>query len=124
MSHFASNRREFLARAPVIGLTLAGAAARAERTQPRNSGGPYIDIHRNLWGDLSASSGAGALSRDRAFGQRFLARRADRILFGSDYLKPAQPVPQFELLASFDLPADVRTGIERGNAAKLLGLKL
>jgi predicted TIM-barrel fold metal-dependent hydrolase len=83
-----------------------------------------FDGYRNLWGDLSAGSGAGALSRDRAFAQQFLTRRADRILFGSDYLKPGQAVPQFELLASFDLPADVRAKIERGNAAKLLALKL
>jgi uncharacterized protein len=39
-------------------------------------------------------------------------------------LKPGQPVSQFELLASFDLPGDVRAKIERGNAAKLLGLKI
>ena len=68
--------------------------------------------------------GGRALGRDRSFGQRFLIRRADRLLFGTDYLKPGQDVPQFELLASFDLPADVRAKIERGNAAKLLALKL
>ncbi|SRR5579883_381873 len=78
----------------------------------------------NLWGDLSAGSGAGALARDRRFGQAFLVRRADRLLFGTDYLKPGQDVPQFELLASFDLPPEVRARIERENAAKLLGLKV
>ena len=46
-----------------------------------------FDRYPNLWGDLSAGSGAGALARDRAFGQRFLIRRADRLLFGSDYLQ-------------------------------------
>ncbi len=80
--------------------------------------------YRNLWGDLSAGSGAGAIARDREFGLAFLIRRADRLLFGTDYLKPGQNVPQFELLASFDLPADVRARIERGNAARLLGLKI
>jgi predicted TIM-barrel fold metal-dependent hydrolase len=78
----------------------------------------------NLWGDLSAGSGAGALARDREFGRDFLIRRADRLIFGTDYLKPSQDVPQFELLASFDLPLDGRSKIERGNAAKLLGLRL
>lgn len=95
--------------------------------QPVRPGGALdrlFDGYPNLWADLSAGSGAGALSRDHAFAQRFLTRRADRILFGSDYLKPGQPVPQFELLASFDLPGDVRAKIERGNAAKLLALKL
>src|SRR4051812_218161 len=59
-----------------------------------------FDAHPNLWGDLSAGSGAGAISRDRAFGQSFLVRRADRLLFGTDYLKPGQVVPQFEVLSS------------------------
>jgi predicted TIM-barrel fold metal-dependent hydrolase len=83
-----------------------------------------FDGYPNLWGDLSAGSGAGALARDRSFGPRFLVRRADRLLFGTDYLKPGQDVPQFELLAGFDLPPQVRTKIERANAAKLLALTL
>jgi predicted TIM-barrel fold metal-dependent hydrolase len=83
-----------------------------------------FDGYANLWGDLSASSGAGALSRDRAFGREFLVRRADRLLFGTDYLRPGQDVPQFELLAGFDLPPEVRTKIERSNAATLLGLTI
>jgi predicted TIM-barrel fold metal-dependent hydrolase len=81
-----------------------------------------FDAHKNLWGDLSAGSGANALARDREFGRGFLVRRADRLLFGTDYLKPGQDVPQFELLASFDLTDEVRTKIERGNAGKLLKL--
>lgn len=81
-----------------------------------------FDGYKNLWGDLSAGSGANAISRDREFGRAFLIRRADRLLFGTDYLKPGQPVPQFELMTSIDLPADVRAKIERGNATGLLGL--
>jgi predicted TIM-barrel fold metal-dependent hydrolase len=81
-----------------------------------------FDAHANLWGDLSAGSGANAIGRDRAFGRSFLIRRADRLLFGTDYLKPGQEVPQFELLAGFDLPDDVRARIERGNATRLLRL--
>jgi uncharacterized protein len=80
--------------------------------------------YSNLWGDLSAGSGAGAIGRDREFAGKFLVRRADRLLFGTDYLKPGQNVPQFELLASFDLPSETRAKIERENAARLLGLKL
>lgn len=83
-----------------------------------------LDECPNLWGDLSAGSGAGALARDRGFAQRFLVRRADRLLFGTDYLKPGQEVPQFELLAGFELTREVRAKIERGNAARLLGLTL
>lgn len=76
----------------------------------------------NLWGDLSAGSGANALERDRAFGREFLIRRSNRLLFGTDYLKPGLPIPQFDLLASFELPADARARIERGNATALLKL--
>jgi predicted TIM-barrel fold metal-dependent hydrolase len=83
-----------------------------------------FDAHRNLWGDLSAGSGANALARDRAFGVGFLTRRADRLLFGTDYLKQGQDVPQFSLLANFDLPSDARAKIERENAKRLLGLSL
>lgn len=83
-----------------------------------------FDAYPNLWGDLSAGSGSNAIARDKEFGQAFLVRRANRLLFGTDYLKPGQPVPQFELLASFNLPADVRTKIERGNASSLLKVSI
>ncbi len=83
-----------------------------------------FDAHKNLWGDLSAGSGANAIGRDPEFGRGFLLRQADRLLFGTDYLKPGQDVPQFKLLAGINLPADVRAKIERGNAAKLLELSV
>ena len=66
------------------------------------------------------------MGRDRDFGRSFLLRRADRLLFGTDYLKPGQPVPQFDLLAGFDLPEEVEAKIYRENAIRLLkveGLK-
>jgi predicted TIM-barrel fold metal-dependent hydrolase len=94
---------------------------------PVKSGGALdrlFDRYPNLWGDLSAGSGAGALARDRSFGQRFLIRRAQRLLFGTDYLKEGQDVPQFTLLAGFELPQQARARIERNNAAKLLGLTI
>jgi predicted TIM-barrel fold metal-dependent hydrolase len=95
-------------------------------TGPVKPGGALdrlFDHYPNLWGDLSAGSGAGALSRDRAFARSFLVRRAERLLFGTDYLRPGQSVPQFEVLASIPLPAQARAKIERDNAIRLLGLK-
>ena len=83
-----------------------------------------FNAHPNLWGDLSAGSGANAIRRDPAFGRDFLVRWADRLLFGTDYLKDGQEVPQFEVLAALDLPAAVRSKIDRENAAGLLGLKI
>ena len=81
-----------------------------------------FERHPNLWGDLSAGSGAGALDRDRAFAVEFLTRNSRRLLFGTDYLKPGQDVPQFKLWASLALEAPVRARIERENAAKLLAI--
>jgi predicted TIM-barrel fold metal-dependent hydrolase len=83
-----------------------------------------MDKYPNLYGDLSAGSGAGAISRDLEFGRAFLERRQDRILFGTDFLAPAQGVPQFELFETklADLPADVKQKIFRDNARQLLKL--
>ena len=81
-----------------------------------------MDAHPNLFGDLSAGSGAGAIARDEKFGREFLIRRADRLLFGTDYLSPGQQVPQLELFERIDLPDEVRRKIFRENAIKLLGL--
>jgi len=83
-----------------------------------------MDKYPNLFGDLSAGSGAGAISRDLAFGREFLIRRQDRILFGTDFLAPAQAVPQFELFEQklTDLPAAAKAKIFRDNARQLLRL--
>ncbi len=64
-----------------------------------------MDTFPNIYGDLSAGSGANAISRDPVFGREFLIRRQDRLMFGTDYLQPGQPVPQFQILASLKLPA-------------------
>jgi predicted TIM-barrel fold metal-dependent hydrolase len=83
-----------------------------------------MEKHSNLFGDLSAGSGAGAISRDLPFGREFLIRRQDRIMFGTDYLAPEQAVPQFELFEQTltDLPAEVKAKVFRENARKVLGL--
>jgi hypothetical protein len=81
-----------------------------------------MDRFPNLYGDLSAGSGANALRRDMRFGREFLVRRADRLLFGSDFLAPGQDVPQFALVDEFDLPAEVQAKIFRDNARRVLAL--
>jgi len=81
-----------------------------------------MDKYPNIYGDLSAGSGANAIRRDKEFGREFLIRRQDRICFGTDYLAKGQGVPQFELLDSLDLPEDVQAKIYRGNARRVLGL--
>ena len=121
----------FIGHGPGFWASISGdVTARDMAGYPRGavkSGGALdrlFDRYTNLWGDLSAGSGAGALTRDREFGRRFLLRRADRLLFGTDYLRPGQEVPQFELLAGFELPLEARARIERGNAMRLLGLTI
>lgn len=79
-----------------------------------------MDHYPNLYGDLSAGSGAGAISRDLDFGREFLIRRADRLMFGTDFLSPGQNVPQLELFRQIELPADVAAKIFRDNARRLL----
>ena len=81
-----------------------------------------MDKYPNLYGDLSAGSGAGALSRDMKFAKEFLTRRADRIVFGTDYLSPGQKVPQFDVLAKLDLPENVAAKVFRENARRVLKL--
>jgi predicted TIM-barrel fold metal-dependent hydrolase len=83
-----------------------------------------MDRYPNLYGDLSEPGGHLAIARDPKFGRDFLLRRADRLLFGTDFLTNDQKVPQFEHLASLHLPNDVREKIYRGNASRLLKLGL
>lgn len=81
-----------------------------------------MDQFDNLYGDLS-SSGAHAVLRDRPFGHSFLQRRADRLLFGTDYYDLTQlDFPHFNLLDQFQLPEETRAKIMRENARRVLGL--
>ena len=118
----------FIGHGPGFWASISGAVPGGLGTYPKGKVEPDGALDRlfetcpNLWGDLSAGSGANALSRDPTFAAPFLVRRADRILFGTDYLAPGQAVPQFEVLASLELPPKVRAKIERENAARLLGL--
>lgn len=81
-----------------------------------------FDAYPNLYGDLSAGSGAGAIRRDLKFGREFLIRRQDRLMFGTDYLAPGQDVPQLELFAEIELPTEAAAKIFRDNARRVLGL--
>jgi predicted TIM-barrel fold metal-dependent hydrolase len=77
----------------------------------------------NIYGELSAGSGANSILRDLEFGREFLIRRQDRVLFGTDFLSPGQEVPQFELFEErLNLPANVRDLVLRENAKRLIDL--
>ncbi len=119
----------FLGHGPGFWASISGDAANLGaypkgKVTPGGALDRLFDTCPNLYGDMSAGSGSNAISRDLEFGREFCIRRADRLLFGTDYLKPGQPVPQFELFESLlDLPAEVRAKIERENAVKLLKLE-
>ena len=81
-----------------------------------------MDKYPNIYGDLSAGSGLNAIRRDPDFGREFLIRRADRLLFGTDYLSEGQKVDQFEFLESLDLPTDVQAKIFHDNARRILDI--
>ena len=81
-----------------------------------------LDKYPNLYGDLSAGSGAGAMTRDPKFGRDFLIRRADRLMFGTDFPSPGQEVPQLALYRQLDLPVEAQAKIFRDNARRILKL--
>jgi predicted TIM-barrel fold metal-dependent hydrolase len=121
----------FIGHGPGWWASISGDATQADiggYPKAKVAPGGAIDVlmekHANLFGDLSAGSGAGAISRDLDFGREFLIRRQDRILFGTDFLAPKQAVPQFELFEQklADLPQDVQAKIFRDNARGLLKL--
>lgn len=91
-------------------------------TEPGGALDRLMENHANLYGDLSEPGGERAIARDPKFGREFIIRHADQLLFGTDVLMPDQKIPQFELLDSLNLPADVQYKIYRGNAIKLLKL--
>ena len=82
----------------------------------------------NLYGDLSAGSGYNAISRDPAFGYRFLEEFQDRLLFGTDLLRPGQDLPQVEYLQRTvqrgHISKEAFEKIAWRNADQLLGLGL
>jgi len=81
-----------------------------------------MEEYPNLYGEFSAGSGANSIRRDLDFGREFIIRRADRLMFGSDYLSDGQAIPQFDLFESLDLPEDVRAKLYRDNARRVLKL--
>lgn len=76
----------------------------------------------NLYAIFDAGSGYNALTRDPAFTPGFLERHHGKLLFGTDYLKAFQPLPQVDWLAQADIPAQWRQQMACGNAERLLGL--
>lgn len=120
----------FVGHGPGWWASISGDATQADlggypraKVAPGGAIDALMEKYPNLYGDLSAGSGAGSISRDLEFGREFLIRRQDRILFGTDFLAPGQDVPQFELFEKkLELPPEVQSKIFRDNARRLVGL--
>ncbi|MPM59300.1 hypothetical protein SDC9_106140 [bioreactor metagenome] len=82
--------------------------------------------YTNLWGDLSAGSGANALMRDPAYAVKFLDEFQDRLCFGTDICYAAQHLPLAGFLIKLRdegaLSASAFEKIARGNIKRLLKL--
>ncbi|HXX93528.1 MAG TPA: amidohydrolase family protein, partial [Planctomycetota bacterium] len=88
----------------------------------------YLRDYSNLFGDLSAGSGQGALSRDPDHAREFLGRHQDRLLFGSDCPDLAGRGPEcigattLGLIRKLAPSREVERKILYGNAKKLFRL--
>jgi predicted TIM-barrel fold metal-dependent hydrolase len=105
--------------------TLADFGRYPEVPKPVAAGGALDRLmakYPNLYGDLSEPGGEKAITRDPEFGREFIIRRADQLLFGTDFLMADQEVPHFELLDGLNLPDEVQYKVFRGNVIRLLGL--
>ena len=79
----------------------------------------------NIYGDLSAASGCGALMRDKAYGIKFMNEFQDRLLFGMDIARPWEvhsKLPGYlnSLLAEGAISQTVYDKIAFKNAERLL----
>jgi predicted TIM-barrel fold metal-dependent hydrolase len=54
----------------------------------------------NLYADLSAGSGYNALTRDPEFTEGFLERHELKLIYGTDYVRPNQRIPDLQLSSS------------------------
>ncbi len=81
----------------------------------------------NLYGDLSDYNGYNALARDPEYGPKFLTEFQDRLLFGTDLVRPDMPLSLIDLLKRWRdegrISETVFRKVARENAIKLLGLE-
>jgi predicted TIM-barrel fold metal-dependent hydrolase len=123
----------FLGHSPAFWSEISGDVTADNRNDypigPVAPGGRLPELfarYPNLYGDLSADSGFNAISRDPAFGYRFLEVYQDRLLFGTDICYPGQKLPLVAYLCSAVEQGNISPGafakIAWKNADRLLGL--
>jgi len=62
------------------------------------------------------------MTRDPEFTKAFIERHHAKLLFGTDYLRAFQELPQVDWLGGLDIPLEWKQEMARGNAERLLGL--
>ena len=77
-----------------------------------------FEEYPNLYADLAAGSGLGAMKRDREHARQFITRYADRLLFGRDQY--GSDLDQF--LPTLDLPEAALAKVYSENALRLVPL--
>ena len=114
----------FIGHAPGFWRYISGDAEKDPNMYPQSAIQPdgellrLLDSYPNLYADLSAGSGLGALVRDVEYGKKFLIKYSDRLLYGRD--APGNALQDH--LRSLDLPLDVWERITRLNANSLINL--
>jgi len=79
--------------------------------------------YENLYAIFDAGSGFNAMTRDPEFTRGFIERHHRKLLFGTDYLRAFQRLPQVDWLGSVEIDPQHRELMARGNAARLLKLE-
>ena len=111
----------FIGHAPGFWAHISGDDQQDKVTYPEGGvlpGGKVVEMFRNypnLYADLSAGSGFGALDRDHTFAIEFLTEFQDRILFGRDYFDDRLRL----LLNEFALEEQAKEKIFSQNALRL-----
>lgn len=114
----------FIGHAPGFWRYISGDAEEDPDMYPKGPiqpGGELIrlfDDYPNLYADLSAGSGLGALIRNVDQGRQFLVKYSDRLLFGRD--APGNVLQDH--LKKLNLPVDVWNSITKVNANRLINL--
>ncbi|HEX7008944.1 MAG TPA: amidohydrolase family protein, partial [Phycisphaeraceae bacterium] len=112
----------FIGHAPGFWREISGDADADPNLYPKGPVQPggrlyaLLERYPNLYADLSAGSGLGALKRDPEHAKAFLTRFADRLLFGRDYYGGELAA----FLKTLNLSDDVQGKIYRGNALRLV----
>ncbi len=113
----------FLGHAPGFWGNISGDGQHLTVSYPKGKVTPgkvveYLRKYPNLYCDISAGSGCGALSRDLEFTREFLLEFQDRVLYARDYFDNQHQ----QVLNSLNLPQNVLDKIYSGNALKLVPL--